>query len=251
MFPADESRERRADDDGMEAVKIRNRLLIRGLARMISWTSRALFGLCRIRVIEDAPNISPYGPHEECYLYCVWHDGLLGAMFCGRSRKMAALTSRHADGEYVAEVMDAVGIQPIRGSSNHGGATAVKEMMNAAEKFDITITPDGPRGPRRVLKPGIVFLASQSGRRIVPVAFSARRAWKPRGKWTDLVVPKPFTTCYALGGEPFRVPPNLSKEQLEPYVQELQRRMDALQERADRMAGSAGADAREQQTEAA
>ncbi|MCA8998388.1 MAG: lysophospholipid acyltransferase family protein [Planctomycetaceae bacterium] len=219
-------------------MKIRNRTLIRSLARLVAFGSRCLFITCRKNIIEDAPRVSPYTPHDESYLYCVWHDNMLGALFSGRTVKMAALTSRHADGEYVAEVMEAVGIQPFRGSSNHGGATAVRQLMDAAQSYDITITSDGPRGPRRVIKPGIVFLASQSGRKIIPVAFAAKRAWKPQGKWTDLVVPKPFTTCHAIGGAPMEVPPNLSRDQLGPYVEELQRRMDELQLRADRLAGS-------------
>ncbi len=149
---------------------------------------------------------------------------------------MAALTSRHADGEYVAEVMDAIGITPIRGSNNHGGTTAAKQLMSAAAQHDITITTDGPRGPRRVVKPGVLFLASQTGRKIIPVACSASRSWKPKGRWTDLLVPKPFSTAYVIGGEPLAVPPGLSKEQLAPYVAELQRRMDQIQEQADSLA---------------
>lgn len=149
---------------------------------------------------------------------------------------MAALTSRHADGEYVAEVMEAVGITPIRGSNNHGGTTAAKQLMTATQKHHITITTDGPRGPRRVVKPGVVFLASQTGQRIIPVGCSAKRAWLPKGRWTDLIVPKPFTTAYVVGEVPLAVPPNLTKEQLAPYVTELQRRMDSAQTLADDLA---------------
>ncbi|HWL08142.1 MAG TPA: hypothetical protein VNQ76_07055, partial [Planctomicrobium sp.] len=71
---------------------------------------------------------------------------------------------------------------------------------------------------------------------ILPVTCSASRAWRPRGKWTDLLVPKPFSTAYVLGGEPFAVPQGLSKQELAPYVSELQRRMDELQEQVDSIA---------------
>lgn len=223
---------------GMDAVKLRNRTVIRVLAKILSFGARCLYATCRNRVIEAVPEISPYAPTGgQRFIYCNWHDGILNSLFCGRPRSMAALTSRHADGEYVAEVMQAIGIQPIRGSNNHGGATAARQLMTAAEHLHLTITSDGPRGPRRVVKPGVVFLASQTGRAIVPVACSAARAWHPRGRWTDLLVPWPFTTAYVLGDAPMFVPPNLSREQLAPYVAELQRRMDHLQDQADRMAG--------------
>lgn len=221
-------------------MKIRNRFLIRSLARLIAAGSRVLFWTCRVHVIEQAPRISPYAPTgEERYFYCNWHDGILADIFGGRVLNMAALTSRHADGDYVADVMTAVGIQPIRGSSNRGGATAVVQMLETAQDYHVTIATDGPRGPRRYVKPGILFLASHSGRKIIPVAVGAANAWRPRGKWTDLVVPKPFSTVYILGGVPFQVPPGLTREDLAPYRDQLQRRMDELQVEADRLAGVA------------
>ncbi|WP_437202380.1 lysophospholipid acyltransferase family protein [Planctomicrobium sp. SH664] len=219
-------------------MKIRNRTLIRLLARCLASINRWLFWSCKVHIVEEAPQISPYAPTAERYVYCVWHDGILGALFSGKVHGMAALTSRHADGDYVAVVMQAIGIRPVRGSHNHGGATAIKQMLEGAANVNITITPDGPRGPRRKLKPGIVFLASHSGRKIVPVAISAVKAWRPRGKWTDLLVPLPGTTVYSVGGEPMLIPPGLSRDQLGPYCEELQRRMDELQLRADAMAGS-------------
>ncbi|WP_437191980.1 lysophospholipid acyltransferase family protein [Planctomicrobium sp. SH527] len=218
-------------------MKIRNKFLIRMLARGLSAGCRILYSTCRLEVVELAPHITPYGiPYGESYIYCNWHDGILNSLFCGRTVKMAALTSRHADGEYVAEVMEAIGITPIRGSNNHGGTTAAKQLMSAVSKHHITITTDGPRGPRRVVKPGVVFLASQTGQRIIPVGCSAKRAWLPKGRWTDLIVPKPFTTAYVVGEVPLAVPPNLTKEQLAPYVAELQRRMDSAQALADDLA---------------
>ena len=206
------------------------------VTRVIAWGFRSLYSTCRVHVMEAVPGISPYAPANEPYIYCVWHDGISNALFCGRTLACAALTSRHADGEYVAEIMRVVGIHPVRGSNNHGGATAVKQMMESARDKHVVITTDGPRGPRRVIKPGILFLASQSGRAILPVGCSASRAWFPKGKWTDLLVPKPFSTAYVLGAKPFIVPQGLAKDELEPYKLQLQRIMDRTQELCDQVA---------------
>jgi len=222
---------------GTDAVKIRNRFLISLAARLIAALSRLLFWTCKVVVIEKAPGVSPYQPVEdERYLYCNWHDGILGAIFCGDVKAMAALTSRHTDGEYVADIMRVVGIHPVRGSSSRGGATAVKTMLEIATDYRITIATDGPRGPRRVVKSGILFLASHSNRKIVPVAFAAKKAWRPWAKWTNLVIPKPFTTVFAIGGEPVSVPQGLARNELEPYRVKLQQRMDELTREADLLA---------------
>lgn len=221
----------------MDSVRLRNRHFIRMIARALTMVFRALYSSCRIRVIEGVPLTSPFADSKENrYIYCTWHDGILNSLFCGRVRKCAALTSRHADGEYVAEMMLATGIQPVRGSEGRGGTAAARQLLAAAEDMHVVVTTDGPRGPRRKIKPGIIFLASQTGCPIVPVACSGSLAWKPKGRWTDLLVPLPFSTAYVLGGTLMWVPPDVRRDQLAAYCQELQVRMDQLQELADQLA---------------
>jgi hypothetical protein len=160
---------------------------------------------------------------------------------------MAGLVSRHADGSLVADAMQAVGVTAIRGSSRRGGAAALRQMMEAAADYHIAIATDGPQGPRHVVKEGIIYLASQTGRPVVPAAFSARSAWRPRGRWTDMVVPRPFSRTYVIIGSPIAVPAGLSREELEPYRQQVQRAMDAVTDEAERRAG--GVECREQRVE--
>lgn len=215
-------------------MKIRARWLIRLLARVIALVSRVLFRTLRIDVRPAVPGASPYEDSGEVkHLYCIWHDAILCAIFGGRSVSMAALVSTHGDGSYVADALDCVNITPIRGSSGRRGAAALREMMEAARGKDITIATDGPRGPRRLVKDGIVFLASQTGRAIVPVAVAAQSAWRPRGRWTDLVVPKPYSRLMVLGGTPITVPAGLSREQIAQYRNLVQQSMDELSARAE------------------
>ncbi len=219
-------------------MKIRSRWLIRWLARVAAAGCRVLFATVRVKIVTDRPQTSPYADSgDQKFLYCIWHDSIIGPIFGGRSVKMAALTSLHGDGAYVADALECVGITPIRGSSSRGGAAALKEMLDSARDMDISIATDGPRGPRRRVKDGIVYLASQTGRPIIPVAFSARRAWYPRGRWTDALIPKPFTQSWLLGGDPILVPSDLTREQLNEYREIVQRAMDALSAEADQLAG--------------
>ncbi len=222
-------------------MKIRSRRLIRFLARSVAVACRGLFALTRVEIVAAQPGLSPYedSGDQRC-LYCIWHDAILGPIFGGRCVDMAALVSLHGDGSYVADALECVGIAPIRGSSSRGGAAAVREMLDAARGKDIAIATDGPRGPRRKVKYGIVYLASQTGRPIVPTAFSARRAWRVRGRWTDLLIPRPFTKLWLIGGDPIFVPAGLSRAELSDHRDKVQRAMDELTARADRLADRSG-----------
>jgi len=218
-------------------VKIRSRFLIRSLAWLLRLGLLALFATTRKKLVTPVPGISPYADtHGEKYLYCIWHDEIAGAIFSGSTRDCAALVSRHADGSYVADIVETLGMTPIRGSSQRGGATALRQMMDEAASKHICIATDGPRGPRRVVKDGIVFLASQTGRRIVPYAFAASRMWRPRGSWTDLAIPWPFSTVYIVGSWPMSIPADLDREQLAPYKARLQAEMDRMNAAAQRLA---------------
>ena len=221
----------------MEAVKLRNRTLIRWLARVVAFFCRCLFLTVRTRITAAEPGFSPHCEPDESHrsLFCVWHDAILAAIFCGKTVNVAALVSQNYDGTVIADVLDAVGIQPVRGSSSRGGAAAIRQMFAVAERKHLVIATDGPRGPRRVVKDGIVYLASHSGRPIVPTAVVCSWAWRPRGRWTDMVIPLPFSRVDVLGGTPIHIPAGLSPQQLSPYRDQVQQGMDELQSRAERM----------------
>jgi lysophospholipid acyltransferase (LPLAT)-like uncharacterized protein len=223
-------------------VKIRNVRLIRFAAVMIATAFRLLFRTVRLDFAQAHPRTSPYEDTGDLrYLHCLWHDGIAGFVFSRPAVRAAALVSRHADGSLLAEGMHSIGVTPIRGSSRRGGAAALRQMLDAAADYHIAIATDGPTGPRHVVKEGIVFLASQSGRAIIPAAFEARRAWRPWGRWTDLIIPLPGTRTYMRAGAPIHVPPGLSREELEPYRLQVQHLMDELNREVRRLAGRSDA----------
>lgn len=221
-------------------MRIRSPWLTSLAACLFAAAIRLLFRTLRLSLQEEEAGTNPYvkSPREP-FLYCVWHDSMVIATFGGKRRSAAALTSRHADGAFVAAVLRRVGMSAIRGSTNHIGPGAIRELMRAVEDKHLAITPDGPRGPRRRMSRGIVYLASRTGRAVVPTAYSCVRCWRIPGSWTDLVVPKPFTKVFLLGGEPIRVPPGLESSELHPYVERLQAEMDRLNAAAERLSEEA------------
>jgi lysophospholipid acyltransferase (LPLAT)-like uncharacterized protein len=223
------------------SVKIRSRLLTRIAGGIAAGIFRLLFRTCRVKVFTDTEGISPY---EETgarrFLYCIWHDQLVMTIFSGRPRRMAGLVSQHQDGSYLADAMQVLGITPVRGSTNRGGGRALRELIERTKELHVAITPDGPRGPRHELKSGIVFLASHTGRGIVPTAYTCRRCWKFRGSWTDMMIPKPFTTVFVRGGAPLYVPSDLSRDELEQHRLRLQIEMARLEAEAEALARGEG-----------
>lgn len=229
-------------------MKIRNRYLIWAIAQLLAVVGRVLFSVVRFHLESAEPKSSCYeDTGDERHLFCLWHDGVIGYVFSRPAFRVAALVSRHGDGTYLADGLKAIGVVPIRGSSSRGGAAAMRQMLDAARDYHIAIATDGPVGPRRQVKDGIIYLASQTGRAIIPAGFASRRAWRPAGRWTDMTVPKPFTDTYMCIGKRIYVPPGLDRDQLEPYRLQVQEAMEALQAEADRRAGD-DSEARWQQT---
>ena len=82
----------------------------------------------------------------------------------------------------------------------------------------LTITPDGPRGPRRKLAVGPIYLASQLGLPIVPLGFGIDRPWRAKS-WDSFAVPKPFSQIRSIVGPEIHVPKNIERDDLEHYRQ--------------------------------
>jgi lysophospholipid acyltransferase (LPLAT)-like uncharacterized protein len=218
-------------------LKIRNPRLIRWIARAIAIGGRTLLATARIELLSAVAHTLHDDPAKlRTHLYCAWHDSLVALMFQGPALRMAALTSRHADGSIVAEALKAIDVKPVRGSTGHGGAAALKELIEISKNYDIAITTDGPRGPRRTMKDGVVFLASVTGLPIVPVTFSCGNAWRPRGRWTDMIIPKPLARGWLLVGTPIDVPPRIGRSEVRSYRDQLQCVMDEQQAFGDAIA---------------
>jgi lysophospholipid acyltransferase (LPLAT)-like uncharacterized protein len=195
----------------------------------------------RIRYVEADKRANPFtNMTDEAFAYCVWHDAMMVAIFAERHPRTVALVSRHQDGGYLSDALHLLGIRTVRGSSSSGGASALRSLVNLPTNSHIVVTPDGPRGPRRKIKPGLVFLASRTGRPIVPTAFSAERSWRVAGSWTDLMIPKPFSRVYALTGEPIVVARDANDQQLADAQRLLQHEMDRLADLADELVAVRG-----------
>lgn len=143
--------------------------------KFIAWLGsifiRALHATLRIRHVH-VENLES----QPQYILAFWHAHLLLMLHSAYRRPIVVMISRSKDGEYIARVFDHYGVDSARGSSTRGGTIALREMIRAArEGKNIVFTPDGPKGPARVAKDGVIYAAQATGLPIVPVAFAAQK----------------------------------------------------------------------------
>ncbi|WP_029917702.1 lysophospholipid acyltransferase family protein [Pelobacter seleniigenes] len=138
----------------------------------------------------------------ENVILAFWHEQTLMMAKSYRGPGAKLLISQSKDGELLAKAMTHFGYEAIRGSSSRGGRSAFKEMLSISkEPFDLALTPDGPRGPRRELKDGVVQLARLGGRAVVPLAFCCNRGHR-FSSWDRFLLPYPFARAVYRYGEP-------------------------------------------------
>lgn len=215
-------------------MRIQHPLLNSTLSAGMTSSFRMLFRTLRIEFDFEVPDSNPYHVAKgRTYIYSVWHDSMVVPVFAGKQPATMALVGQHNDGSYVANILKSAGIPSVRGSSSKGGATALRRLIEDTKDHHIVLTPDGPRGPRRELKPGLTYLAAKTGKPLVPTAFAASRSWKIKGSWTDQMIPSPFAKVVVLTGTPIEVPKKASRDQLDEYTAKLQTAMDELNERAE------------------
>ena len=167
-----------------------------------------------------------------------WHGRLLMMPYAWRHRKKVhVLISGHRDGRLVAGVMSRLGIPTVTGSTRRGGAGAILRLNRILQDGGVAaITPDGPRGPRMRVSPGIIHLARITGATILPMTYAA----SPRrslASWDRFVLPFPFGRGLYLWGKPLTVPADANVTEEETARRALEEQLTTLTDRADAALG--------------
>ncbi len=216
-------------------MKIRHPLLIKAMGFALGWLVRLWIGTLRYRYRPLGPNLDPQQPNfQGRYLYAFWHENILVPAYHYGRRDIHVLISEHADGQMIAEACRHLGFRVVRGSATRGSARAIRQMVRRSRSAHLAITPDGPRGPRRQIQAGVVYLAALTGLPIVPFGIAFERAWR-MSSWDRFAVPWPWSGAVCVTAEPIVVPENIRKDQLEPYRLRVQNAMDSVSDAAERI----------------
>jgi lysophospholipid acyltransferase (LPLAT)-like uncharacterized protein len=198
------------------------------LAWVLSLLARLIVRTLRVTFAGAPPSSLPH----PC-LYAFVHGRQVPLLRFPRPRT-AVVASLSADGRLQAFVLRRFGFDVLDGSSSRGGARALAGALDRVKQgSDLAVAVDGPRGPRGVVKPGIVFLAARSGASIVPLASACAKAWRFRRAWDGFALPTPFSRVVVTAGEPLVVPGGTSAEELERFRAGLERELGRLATEAE------------------
>lgn len=187
---------------------------------------RALVSTLRMTWVDRTPLERLYTDRIP-FIFAYWHQDLVLATRLGgeetRRQPIVVMTSPSRDGQVVGEIMGRQGLTVIHGSSKRGGYEAffglVKHMRTG---MNASIAVDGPRGPHREVKEGVIRLAQMTGHVILPCAIGYERRVEFRS-WDRLRVPFPFSRAAAACSQPISIPRDLDREEVPQTAAELKR----------------------------
>lgn len=159
---------------------------------------------------------------------CFWHQRFFGAL--GYAKRFSifspsVMISNSRDGEIIAQVALRLGFRPIRGSSSSGGKEALAAIVqDLTQNTCVAHAVDGPRGPKGMVKAGLIRMAQLSRAAIFPIYISVDRAWITNS-WDRFLIPKPFSRILIRWEDPIFVPEELDSDAFESIRSDIENRM--------------------------
>ncbi len=172
-------------------------------------------------------------------IFALWHQRMLPPILYRAGSGDVTMASKSRDGDVIAGFLHFWGFRVARGSSSRAGGEAlaqmIREIRNGAPAADLTT--DGPRGPARRSKPGLLLLASALDAPVLPVGASSTRPFFV-GSWDRYMVPLPFSRCVVRVGAAVH---RNGGESDEDYLSRIDAAIDRATDEADRLCGVANA----------
>lgn len=196
------------------------------LGTLAGWLIHAL--ACTLRV--KCENKALFETVNGAVILIFWHGQIIPAIaawFRIRPRRCAltALTSASKDGAIIEHTLRTYGVNAVRGSSSRRATTALLELKKTlASGSDICITPDGPRGPRRVLQPGPLKLSQLTGCPLIQLRVTCSSSWKLKS-WDQFEIPKPFSCIHFSIAPPIAIPRKVDEAEWENMRLQLEKEL--------------------------
>lgn len=169
-----------------------------------------------------------------------WHECMIPATYLFRHMGIRVMSSFSYDGEYMGRIIRRFGFVAVKGSSSRNPIRALLGLRRALEEgWTVAFTLDGPRGPRRKVKPGPAGLAGSAGVAMTSFHAAVEKAWVLHS-WDRMMIPCPFSRVLVRVGKLIYVPAEASDAEVERYSAELQSTLDRVCEFAEQNVSKAG-----------
>ncbi len=206
----------------------------------------AAMKLINFRISHYDRSVDPARPeYNEHVIFAFWHEYISVVLPHWGHTPLTILTSQHKDGEYVTQTARYLRMHIVRGSTSRGGSAAIRQLKKNAKFSSLTLTPDGPRGPRREMAMGPIFLASLLKMPIVPVGVGMQNPWRLK-TWDRFAIPRPLSRVRMIFGPKIYVDRKTTRESLDDVRLGVQRLMNELCDSAQSWADSGKKMIREQ-----
>jgi len=214
--------------------KVKQRFLLSAISLLSGPILKLYFSTLRVKEIGTSFSDAKQASGENM-IYTLWHENMMVPLFTNRKKKIHVLVSQHYDGEIIARILHSFGFRTVRGSSTRGGSEALLKLQDILKEGEhsIAITPDGPRGPRRKTKFGVIKLASLTGKSILPLSVAVSRS-KRLKSWDKFLLVLPFSRCIVVYTEPYKIPNNINDSEIKRFSEGLENILNNLDETAER-----------------
>tara|TARA_B100001996_G_scaffold381074_1_gene369792 strand:+ start:318 stop:986 length:669 start_codon:yes stop_codon:yes gene_type:complete len=185
-------------------MKIRKQLLIKiYLSSLIGdWMLRLIYNSNSWHINGEKNYLNSLKDGKSILISC-WHGQLLSCLRFLSNNNYNAIAGMHKDAEIISRIAKKWGFNLIRGSNKEKGAIAFKNIVHVLKKSPdvLFITPDGPSGPARIPKKGIIRAAKLTGALVVPASVYSTKRWSFTN-WDTFFLEKPFGEIYLKFGKP-------------------------------------------------
>ncbi|QDV26992.1 lysophospholipid acyltransferase family protein [Aureliella helgolandensis] len=199
-----------------------------------TWMSTLSYRMVRYEREADPADELFTGP----VIFVFWHEYIPFPIYTRPHCRLAMLLSQHQDAEILSHVAHFAGLEAVRGSTSRGGTAALRELIDRGSGMSLAITPDGPRGPRRQLAQGAVYLSSRLQIPIVAIGIGYDRPWRNHSSWDKFAIPRPFSRCRAVLGPRMQIAADLDRTQIESERVRIESQLNQLTTLAEDWADS-------------
>jgi hypothetical protein len=163
-----------------------------------------------------------------------WHRCIFPTLWYYRNHGIVVMITMNFDGLWTSRVVEKLGYRVAQGSSSRGGVNALNAMAREVEAgWDVAFTPDGPRGPSYVAKPGPVLLARRTGKPVTVFHIGLSSAYTFEKSWDRLRIPFPFSRAVLVMAPPIYVSADADNKEIERKIGEMQAALERVRDVAE------------------